>query len=159
MEAEEQTSTAVSVSYVVTATVPGATYTSLTSQLYNNIANDKFNGYLATYGAMYYATGWVGCTSNADSLTTVNDLDDDTDINGGGGDDDDSQRLSAGGIVGIAIAVLVFLIGANFAVRFWRNRQSVEGKAVVEAKTQVFGISNMSQSKANAVEVTDNSQL
>lgn len=101
---------AVVVSYTVVANVPGATYTSLTSQLNESVVSGAFTEDLQTLAVTNGATYLETASSDSVVIEAVPVVDDDDSTGGGGGD-----GLSTGVIVGIAVgsAVGLALLGGG----------------------------------------------
>lgn len=87
---------AITTTYTVTATIPGQTFQSLSSQLNASVVTGVFNTLITQYAQVNNAYGFINATSN--SVTTV-ELDDN--------DSDNNNGISGGLLIGLIILGIV----------------------------------------------------
>lgn len=120
---------AVVASYVVTANIPGATYSSLSSQLATNVENGNFDNYLTSNVAIYGGSSQLASAAST-SVATTSTLDDDSN----GNDESSSAGISVGEVAGIAIGGVVgmSLLGGLF---YWFSKKRSDEEPIVLASS------------------------
>jgi len=175
------TTSSISINYLVSVNTFTETYTTLSNQLVaatTGGTSAPFDGFLVTngniYGATVFAAGVCSTTPAATVLVTEpSDDDDDANVNSGGSADDDT--LSAGAIAGIVIGVIAFIVIVG-AIIFYvvgggafgsggSSKQDVipastasstySKSAPAVSNNPVFGISAISNTKTSATAIDE----
>eukprot|EP01034_Spumella_vulgaris_P028259 gene28259-35091_t len=128
------------VTYLVATNVPGASYSSLTSELSTAVSTGAFTTLMNQNAAALGATDLA--TASSTSVTTTNNVP--ASLN-----DDESDTLSGGAIAGIVIALIVFFAFAA-AVVIYYNRQMSAANTRRKASNVMAAMNDMEMQEKTA---------
>jgi len=143
-------SSSTTLTYTVTANTPGVTFSTMSSDLTNNVESGQFNTNLNKNAATMNATALIGCSSalpsTTDSVSTTSS------------DDSSDDKLSGGAIAGIVIAIVfvVVLVAFGFYYFFLGKSSSGGSGSDVQTSSSAAGDGSSTYKKKSVVANQDN---